>query len=60
MKTHLYIYGALILLFIAYNIWFSVQDATLHNVINIVWASCIFLYISFLAIVLLKKMKKKK
>ncbi|MBS1549167.1 MAG: hypothetical protein JSS94_04785 [Bacteroidetes bacterium] len=60
MKTHLYIYGVLILLFIAYNIFFKIEDPLLHTIINIVGVSVIFLYIAFMAIVVLKKLKNKK
>lgn len=60
MKLHLYVYGVIILLFIIYNLAFPIQDIRLHNVVNIIWVSVIFLYIAFMAIVVLKKMKNKK
>lgn len=60
MKKHIAIYGVLILLFIAYNFFFKADDLRINTAINIIFASFIFGYIAYLAIVLLKKMGKKK
>ncbi len=59
MKRHLYFYGLLIFAFIFYNLFFKIDDVRLHNIINIVWGSVIFLYIAYMAMVLLKKTKNK-
>lgn len=58
MKRHLYIYGLLILIFISYNQFFRVEDERIDTIINILFASFLFLYIGFLAFTLLNKLKK--
>ena len=63
MKKQLYIYAALIVAFIIYNQFFQVEDNRLNEGINIVFASVLFLYIGYLAYLLLKRIKdtgKKK
>lgn len=58
MKTQLYIYVAIIVLFIAYNQFFAVEDERMNTIINILFGSFIFLYMGYLAYVALQKMKK--
>lgn len=60
MKKHLVIYGILIALFIAYNLFFRSPDPRLDTVISILGTSIIFGYIAFMALVLLRKMRSKK
>lgn len=57
MKKQLYIYAALIVAFIIYNQFFQVQDDRLNEGINILFASVLFLYIGYLAYLLLKRIK---
>ncbi|MCZ2085516.1 MULTISPECIES: hypothetical protein [unclassified Kaistella] len=58
MKKQLYIYAALIIIFIVYNQFFQLTDNRLNEAINILFASVLFLYIGYLAYLLLKKLKK--
>lgn len=60
MKKHLIIYGLLILMFLAYNFFFRVSDPRTDTAVNIIFASVIFGYIGFLALVLLKKLRKRQ
>lgn len=60
MKKHLYFYIAMIALFIGYNQFFQVQDEKTNALINIVYASFLFLYIGYVAFVILKKMKNAR
>ncbi|AZI22234.1 hypothetical protein EIH07_03820 [Chryseobacterium taklimakanense] len=57
MKKHLYIYGSMILLFIVYNQFFQIQDDRINTIVNILFASFLFLYIAFMAIIAIRKMK---
>ncbi len=57
MKKQLYIYMAMIIAFIAYNQFFQIQDERLNEAINILFASILFLYIGYLAYLLLKRIK---
>ncbi len=57
MKKQLYIYMAMIIAFIAYNQFFQVQDERMNEIINILFASFLFLYIGYLAYLLLKRIK---
>ncbi len=59
MKTHLYIYAVLILLFIIYNEFYQATDERINTAINIIFASVLFGYIAYMAFVVLQKMKKK-
>lgn len=59
MKKHLYLYAGLITLFIVYNQFFRLEDERLSTVINILFASFLFLYIGYMAYVVLQKMKGK-
>lgn len=58
MKIHLFIFALLIAGFVIYNLFFAVNDDRLNTIINIIYASILFGYISFMAFMLLKKMKK--
>nr|WP_315032915.1 hypothetical protein [uncultured Chryseobacterium sp.] len=58
MKPQLIIFAILIAGFIVYNFFFQSQDDKTNTVINILFASILFGYISFMAYSLLKKMKK--
>ena len=57
MKRQLYFYIAMILAFIAYNQFFQVQDDRLNTLINILFASFLFLYIGYVAYLVLRRMK---
>ena len=48
---------AMIIAFIAYNQFFQVQDERMNEIINILFASFLFLYIGYLAYLLLKRIK---
>lgn len=58
MKSHLVIFAVLIAGFIIYNFFFKLEDDRSDTVVNIVYASVLFGYISFMAYTLLRKMKK--
>ncbi|UZT97031.1 hypothetical protein ODZ84_17765 [Chryseobacterium fluminis] len=58
MKSHLVIFAVLIAGFIIYNFFFKLEDDRSDTVVNIVYASVLFGYISFMAYALLRKMKK--
>ncbi len=58
MKKQLYIYIAIILLYIAYNQFFMIEDEKVNTLINILFASLLFGYMAYMAIVLLKRLKK--
>ncbi|MGR3854623.1 MULTISPECIES: hypothetical protein [Chryseobacterium] len=58
MKPQLIIFAILIAGFIIYNFLFQSPDDKTNTVINILFASILFGYISFMAYTLLKKMKK--
>lgn len=58
MKPHLIIFAVLIAGFAVYNIFFALADDRLNTLVNIVYASVLFAYISFMAFTVLKKMKK--
>ncbi|WP_185113415.1 hypothetical protein [Chryseobacterium sp. ERMR1:04] len=58
MKPHLIVFAILIAGFIAYNLFLQSQDDRTNTVVNILYASILFAYISFMAYTLLKKMKK--
>lgn len=57
MKKQLYLYVALILAFIVYNQFFQVEDEQMNAIINILFASLLFLYIGYIAYVVLKRLK---
>ncbi|SDI10620.1 hypothetical protein SAMN05421846_10493 [Chryseobacterium taeanense] len=58
MKIHLIIFGVLIAGFIIFNIFLQSGDDRTDTAVNIIYASILFGYISFMAYSLLKKMKK--
>lgn len=58
MKPHLIVFGILIAGYIGYNLFFKVADDKTNTIINIVYASIIFAYISYMAFSVLRKMKK--
>lgn len=58
MKPHLIIFAILIAGFVAYNLFFALPDDRMNTLVNIVYASVLFGYISFMAFTVLKKMKK--
>lgn len=58
MKPHLIVFAILIAGFIAYNLFLQSQDDRTNTVVNILYASILFAYISFMAYTLLKKMRK--
>lgn len=58
MKPHLIIFAILIAGFAVYNIFFALADDRLNTLINIVYASVLFAYISFMAFTVLRKLKK--
>ena len=58
MKKQLYVYLVLILAFIVYNQFFQGQDERMNSLINILFASFLFLYIGYIAYVVLKRLKK--
>lgn len=57
MKKQLYLYIAMIVAFIVYNQFFQVQDEQMNAIINILFASFLFLYIGYIAYLVLKKLK---
>ena len=59
MKKQLYIYVGLIILFVAYNFYKPIKDDRLDAVINILFASVLFLYIAYIAYLVLRNMSKK-
>ncbi|MGE6395813.1 hypothetical protein [Chryseobacterium scophthalmum] len=58
MKPHLIIFTVLIAGFAVYNIFFALADDRLNTLINIVYSSVLFAYISFMAFTVLKKLRK--
>lgn len=60
MRIQLIIYILLILLFVIYNQFLRVEDAKLNAIINIIFASFLFLYMGYFAYTLLQKTKRKK
>ncbi|MDF2830945.1 hypothetical protein [Chryseobacterium indoltheticum] len=58
MKPHLIIFAILIAGFAVYNIFFALADDRMNTLVNIVYASILFGYISFMALTVLRKMKK--
>ena len=57
MKKQLFVYLLMILAFIVYNQFFRVADERTKSLINILFASFLFLYIGYLAFLVLKRMK---
>lgn len=59
MKKHLYIYACLVVFFIVYNLFFEPKDQRLAAIVNILLASVLFLYLSYLALLMLRNMKSR-
>ena len=59
MKKQLYFYILMIVAFVVYNQFFRIEDERLNEIINILFASFLFLYIGFMAFIVLKRLKKK-
>lgn len=60
MRKQLYLYIAMILVFIVYNQFFRVEDERLNTLINILFASFLFLYIGYVAFLILKRLNNAK
>lgn len=60
MKKQLYIYAGMVLAFIIYNQFFQLQDERLNDLINILFASFLFLYIGYMAFLVLKRLKRNR
>ncbi|MDY3351718.1 hypothetical protein PG357_06935 [Riemerella anatipestifer] len=58
MKKQLCLYAILIIVFILYNTVLKVEDGRINAIVNIAFASVLFLYIAYIAWVILKKMKR--
>lgn len=58
MKPQLIIFGILIAGFIVFNLFFQLSDDRTNTAVNIIYASLLFAYISFMAYSLIRKMKK--
>ncbi|AYO58142.1 hypothetical protein CO230_08415 [Chryseobacterium sp. 6424] len=60
MKKQLYIYMGMVLAFIIYNQFFQLPDERLNALINILFASFLFLYIGYMAFLVLKRLKRNR
>lgn len=58
MKTQLYYYLGIIIMYILYNQFLRVEDEKTNAIINILFASFLFGYIAYMGIKVLKNMKK--
>jgi hypothetical protein len=58
MNSRLIIFGILIAGFIIFNLFLQSDDDRINTAINIIYASILFAYISFMAYSLIRKMKK--
>ncbi|WP_415325569.1 hypothetical protein [Chryseobacterium sp. MMS23-Vi53] len=58
MKPQLIIFGILVAGYIVYNLFFQIEDDRTNTAFNIIYASVVFAYISYMAFSLLRKMKK--
>ena len=59
MKKQLYFYAGLIVIFVGYNFYKPVKDERMDSIINILFASVLFLYIAYIAYLVLKRLGKK-
>lgn len=50
----------MVLVFIIYNQFFQLQDERLNDLINILFASFLFLYIGYMAFLVLKRLKRNR
>ncbi|GGG58099.1 hypothetical protein [Epilithonimonas arachidiradicis] len=60
MKKQLYIYAILIILFVLYNFLNPIEDKKTDTIINILFASVLFLYIAYIAYLVLKRIGNKE
>ena len=60
MKTQLYYYIGIIIMYVMYNQFFQVKDEKTNAIINILFASFLFGYIAFIAFKVLKNLKNKQ
>ncbi|WP_312171502.1 hypothetical protein [Chryseobacterium sp.] len=58
MKIRLIIFGVLIVGFVVFNLFLQTGNERTDTAVNIIYASILFGYISFMAFSLIKKMKK--
>ncbi|MEA1850420.1 hypothetical protein U9K52_16010 [Chryseobacterium sp. MHB01] len=58
MKIRLIIFGVLIAGFVVFNLFLQTGNEKTDTAVNIIYASILFGYISFMAFSLIKKMKK--
>jgi len=58
MKKQLIFFTVLIVGFVLYNLFFQTDNDKINTIINIIYASLLFGYISLLAFTALKKMNK--
>ncbi|MEC5172153.1 MULTISPECIES: hypothetical protein [Chryseobacterium] len=58
MKIRLIIFGVLIAGFVVFNLFLQTGNERTDTAVNIIYASILFGYISFMAFSLIKKMKK--
>lgn len=60
MRKYIYLYGILILLFIAFNLFFPLKDPVMNDAANILFGSVLFLYMAWMAYLILKRMQKSR
>lgn len=48
----------MIIAFVAYNQFFQVEDERMNSIINILFSSFLFLYIGYIAYLVLRRLKK--
>lgn len=58
MKPQLIIFGILIAGFVIFNLFLQSGNDRINTAVNIIYASILFAYISFMAYSLLRKMRK--
>ena len=59
MKTQLYYYIGIIIMYVLYNQFFQVKDEKTNAIINILFASVLFGYSAVIAFKVLKNLKNK-
>lgn len=57
-KRNVIIFAVLVVGFVGYNLFFASEHEQTNTLINIIYSSILFLYISWMAYTLLKTMKK--
>ncbi|MEC5393833.1 hypothetical protein [Bergeyella sp. RCAD1439] len=60
MKKQLFLYAVLVLGFILYNAFFRSEDQRMDTLINILYTSLLFLYMGYMAFIVLRRMKQRK